>query len=353
MKKRIFILVATLLLSLGVKAQSGLENFLFAGVEDANKLGNAYLTPAMKGFIYGMNNGWYHTAKVHKILGLDITIGASAALIPSKEEAFTYSSLGLSSLITSTPTSSPTLAGGVVPDADMVSVTIPANTFSDINGGVHPELTSTFKMPDGFKNDLPISAIPAPSIQVGVGLPFKSEVIIRYFPKTKTGDLEAAMFGVGLKKEITNWFGPLDKLPLHVSLLATYSNMSLDYDIQNSSTISGNGQKAEFKLNTYSFDAIASLNFPFINIYGGVGYGSGSINTNLLGTYVLEYDTGLPAPNETISRSLSNPISIKSSVNGVRANVGARLSLGFFKIFGSYTLQEYNTLNLGIAISIR
>ncbi len=29
------------------------------------------------------------------------------------------------------------------------------------------------------------------------------------------------------------------------------------------------------------------------------------------------------------------------------------LSLGFFKIFADYTLQEYNTLSAGIALSIR
>jgi hypothetical protein len=35
------------------------------------------------------------------------------------------------------------------------------------------------------------------------------------------------------------------------------------------------------------------------------------------------------------------------------ATIGARLSLGFFKIYGSYALQEYNTANLGIAFSLR
>ena len=326
------------------------DNFLIAGIEDANKLSNAYLSPALKGFIYGMNSGWYHTAKVHKVLGVDVTIGVSAAFVPSEDEAFTFSSLGLSNL-SANSASSPTLAGTSVPSSDLVTVTIPANTFSDLNGGIHPELTSTFKMPDGFKDDLPISAVPAPQIQVGIGLPYESEVIIRLFPKTDTGDLQASMFGIGLKKEITSWFGPLDKLPLHVSLLGTYSNMALNYDIESNNTASG--QRAEFKLNTYGFDVIASLNFPIINIFGGVGFGSGSINTNLLGTYVLDYNTNLAAPNDIVSRTLTDPLSLSSNVSGVRANAGLRLSLGFFKLFGSYTLQEYNTLNVGIAFSFR
>jgi len=39
--------------------------------------------------------------------------------------------------------------------------------------------------------------------------------------------------------------------------------------------------------------------------------------------------------------------------SGVRATVGTRLSLGFFKIFADYTIQEYNTLAAGIAFSFR
>jgi len=350
MKNYILIFIGVFTLTFNVKAQSGIEKILLAGIEDANKISNAYLNPVMKGFIYGMNNGWYHTAKVHKTLGFDITIGLNAALIPTKDEVFAFSNLGLENL-TPTLATSPTLFGNSTLSSNTVDVTIPANTFDDINNGVHPELTSTFKMPDGFKDDLPINAIPTPTIQVGVGLPYDSEVIVRYLPKTEIDDLETGMFGLGLKKEITSWFGPLDKLPLHVSLLGTYSNMNLDYDIQKNNIAAGSGQRAEFKLRTYSFDIISSLNFPFINIYGGVGYAGGSINTSLLGSYKLEYTESIS--NTKITRTLTNPLSLKSNVSGVRANIGARLSLGFFKIFGSYTLQEYNTANLGIAISIR
>lgn len=350
--KILLLLMSVLFFTPKLKAQQGIEQILFAGLADANELSNVYVNPAMKGFISSMNNGWYHTAKVHKVLGFDITIGASGSIVSPQDESFNFSDLRLSGLITNSPISSPTLAGSSVPASDVITVTVPANTFSDVNGGVHPQLSSTFRMPDGFKEDLPINIVPAPSIQVGVGLPYDSEVIVRYFPKTETADLKAGLFGIGFKKEITEWFGPIDKLPLHVSLLATYSRMNLNHII-NSSVIPGNGQIAEFALRTFSFDAIASLNFPFINVFGGFGYGSGTTNLNLLGTYALEYNTGLPAPFNTITRNLKDPISLKSSMGGMKANIGARLSLGFFKVFASYTLQEYNTINAGIALSVR
>jgi len=37
--------------------------------------------------------------------------------------------------------------------------------------------------------------------------------------------------------------------------------------------------------------------------------------------------------------------------NGMNGTLGVRLNLSFFKIFASYTLQEYNTATAGIAFS--
>tara|TARA_B110000046_G_scaffold185295_1_gene226427 strand:- start:9413 stop:9613 length:201 start_codon:yes stop_codon:yes gene_type:complete len=55
-----------------------------------------------------------------------------------------------------------------------------------------------------------------------------------------------------------------------------------------------------------------------------------------------------------LSRTISDPINSEFDAGGFRTTIGSRLSLGFFfKIFGSYTLQEYNTVNLGTAISLR
>lgn len=78
----------------------GFESILLAA-GDAEKLTEAYINPAMTGLIYGMNNGWYHTAKAHKLFGFDISIGLNASIVPSKDEIFTFASLGLSSNTTS------------------------------------------------------------------------------------------------------------------------------------------------------------------------------------------------------------------------------------------------------------
>ncbi len=344
MKKLLIVFVGVFALTFNAKAQTndGLESVLLAAA-DAEKLTAAYMDPAMKGLIYGMNNGWYHTAKVHKLFGFDISIGLNASIVPSSDEIFRFADLGLSSNTTSSSTTGATVAGPNNLEAPV--------TFSGTVSGQN--VTASFTMPGGAKDDLPLSAIPTPAIQFGMGLPGKIDAMIRLVPELGSDDVKGKLLGIGLKKEITSWFGPLKKTPLHVSLLAAYTSMNVDYDIQNGSSIGGSNQRAEFKLNSYTFEAIASLNFPFINIYGGLGYNGGSSELNMLGTYNLEYQTGLPAPNDTVTQSVVDPLNIDFNASGLKTTLGARISLGFFKIFGSYTLQEYNTLNAGIALSFR
>ena len=110
MKKILLIFTSVFTLSLQTNAQSDFENILLASVNDSQKLLQAYFAPGMEGFINSMNGGWYHTAKVHKKLGFDISIGASGAQIPSKKDLINISELGLSNYLTSNEPTTPSFS---------------------------------------------------------------------------------------------------------------------------------------------------------------------------------------------------------------------------------------------------
>ncbi|GAA3616002.1 hypothetical protein Q4Q39_01485 [Flavivirga amylovorans] len=335
--KKLTLFMLLCLAAINSNAQE-LENILLASRDDANKITEAYISPAMKGLIYGMNSGWYHTAKVHKKLGFDVTIGFNASMVPSEDEIMTFANLGLSNNITFSSPTSPTVAGSG--DGAQASITQTYNGQS-----ISAELLA---LPDGISEDLPLNAVPTPSIQLSVGLPYKFDVMLRVVPEVGDDDVKGKLFGVGLKKEITSILGPLDKLPLHVSLLAAYTSMNVNYAMDQN-TFSGQNQNAEFKLNSFTAQAIASLNFPIINVYGGIGYTGGNSTLKMLGTYQLEYTAG----SNSITEEIVDPIDLDFDAGGMRATLGVRLSLGFFKLFADYTLQEYNTLSAGMAFSFR
>ena len=345
MKKRILFYLSIFTVSFSIHAQSNFETILLVDKTDSKKLMEAYFTPGIEGFISAMNSGWYHTAKVHKPFGFDLSIGASGAFIPSEKEVFNIAALNLNTVTTSQTTAS-TFAGPGSTTLMTVQTTI--------NGQA---VSTDFNFPGGAMEDLPGNLVPAPFVQLNVGLPWKLEAMLRFVPEISIGDNEGAinLFGMGIKKEITDWFGPLDKTPLHISLLTAYTTMNVDYGIGDvtSSNLEVRNGFSRFKLSSFTLQAIASLNFPFVNFYGGIGYNHGTSSYEMEGTYTGIYETGFLAPNDTLRASLEIPSNLDFKSNGIAATLGTRLSLGFFKVFGSYTLQEYNTVNLGIAISIR
>ena len=343
-------LLFSLLIAMQALHSQELESLLLAS-DDASKLTEGYINPAMKGLMYSMNGGWATTGKVHKTLGFDLTISASASFVPNADKLFAfvpsdYSFLTLPNGETSLPT--------VMSENDLettVDVTI------DNGDGTYN--VASFEMPGGITGDLPINAVPAPMVQLGVGLPFKTDVKLRYVPKLNFDDsVEANLIGLGLQHDVTQYLGPIDRLPLNISLLAAFTNMDVTYNIDDedpSDNVNVTNGEAAFEMKTWTVQAIGSLDFKIITLYGSLGYNGGKFSIKLKGTYDLTYDVedGAGTVIATASESVTNPINLNFEANGVRASLGARLNLAFFKIFADYTLQEYNTASAGIAFSFR
>ena len=310
----------------------GFEAIVKAGTADANTLMGAYIAPVMEGLVYSMSGGWYHTAKTHKQWGFDITIGFNGAIVPSEKEMFSFANLEFENTVVATPNQSPTVAGNITP-ADV--------TVTTQDGDV-----VRFTMPEGVKDDLPLNAVPAPAIQASLGIFKGTDLMVRFVPEVGSDDVKGKLFGAGFKHDLMQYFGPLENLPLNVSVMAAFTSMNVDYDIQADSDLEGSNQAAEFKLNSYTVQGLASLDFKFITLYSGLGYTGGKSEINVLGTYEFEYDNGQPG-------EVVDPIALSYNPSSVKASLGARLNLAFFKIFAEYSVQEYNNVTAGIAFSFR
>jgi len=344
-----------LILSLGLTFQMAhtqeLETILLAA-DDASKLMEGYINPATKGLMYSMNGGWFSTAKTHKKLGFDISISANASFVPDVDKLFTFVPSDYEFLsLPGGETSIPTLMGDTG-NGTMVDVRVP------IEGSSNFKIAS-FEMPGGITGDLPINAVPSPMVQLGVGLPLKTDLKVRYVPKVSFGDnVEANLVGFGLQHDIMQYLGPLDRLPLNVSILAAFTKMDVTYNIEDQSVmddVSVTNGSAKFEMNTWTVQAIGSLDFVLVTLYGSVGYNNGKSSLQMNGDYNLSYavEDGSGNTVGSISETISDPVDLNFEANGVRATIGARLNLAFFKIFVDYSIQEYNTATAGIAFSFR
>ncbi len=292
----------------------------------------------MKGAIYSSNGGWFNSAKVHKKLGVDLSLRLNASFVPSADQVFSISNL---EYITSEANDLPTIIGSS--RQEELIVTIPPD-------GILPEMNTTIKSPKGIKSKLPLGAVPAPVLQLGIGIPFDTEVILRYSPEYHRKGIDMSFKGLGIKHNLLQYFGPIDKFPINISALASFSKMKIDYDIQSFSSIKGSGQVAQFSLNNYNLLLIASLDVLVVNFYAGFGFSGGDSSFKMLGHYDLEYQTESNIP---ITRSLNDPIDMNFNVSGYQTTIGAKFKFLIFSAYADFTFQDYNTLSAGISINFR
>ena len=341
MKNLIFSIFTLSLIVTSANAQlfDGIENILLTSTEDARILAEGYTAPIGKTLTYALNSGWATSAKTHKKLGFGLTIGGAAPFVPDVDQVFTPT--GLTSLSV-TSGSLPTVFGeGGDQELNF--------SFSEIVSGNEIEYEGKLSFPGGLKDELPLGTIPAPIVQASVGVVFDTDLLVRFIPTMKMQGSTFSLTGFGLKHNIMQYFGPLDKLPLNVSLLAAMSKASFEYDLSDSD-FGGNStnRKMTFEADTFTIQALASIDLPIISAFAGLGYNAGDSQFNVSGDYSIDYGITGIGP-----RILKDPISIASDASGVMGIVGARLNLLFLKIFANYTIQEYNTLTAGISFNFR
>jgi len=334
------ILSILLIVAFTLSSHAQLET-VFAARDDAAIYTKQYLNPAMNGLMYNLNNGWYSTGKTHNKLGFDITISASAAKIPDNEKMFQFIASDYNHLnISSGSSELPTIAGGTTNSMLVVNDTN-LDPFPAIDG-------AGGEWPDNFI--IPVSA-PTPMVQLGFGLPMKTDLKLRFFPNTNRDGVSYNLFGFGVQHNLSQHIKSLDKIPtLTVSGLAAYTKANIVYT-PDATSVAGSNQSIEMHLNSFTIQAIGDIDLKIVNFYLGMGFTGGSTNLDALGTYQFDFDN-----NGSIDPSFEeivDPIQLDFDVSGFKTTIGTRINLGPAKIFADYSIQAYSSITAGVAFSLR
>lgn len=326
-------------------------DFLRSAPVDGVKYLQSYISPWANAFGSGLSGGWYNTAKPHKLGGFDITINTSVGIVPTSAETFDVSKIGMTSL-TGTGIAS-TVAG---PSKDG-----PLLTYKSGNTTL-----ATFNAPQGAN----WRYIPVPTAQVGVGLPFGTELKFRFIPKIKIKDGDVSLWGVGLLHSLMQYVPGHKLTPFDVSLFAGYTKLQgnvplgLKPDpsvnqayVTYSSATAFSSQNMKVAVGSLNISAIGSVNLKVITFYGGVGYcktqttmslsGNFPTPTAILITPFVQYnDSGVKKGSDFPKIDIKN-------FSGLRANVGFRLKLAVVTIHFDYTKAQYSVVSTGLGISFR
>lgn len=348
-------------------------DFLRSSPADGAKFLQAYISPWVNAFGGGLSSGWYNTAKPHKFGGFDITTNINVGMVPSSDDQFDISTIGLSSSLTGTGMTS-TISG-------------PDKSGPDMSYNAEGITLTSFKAPKG--TDWKI--IPVPMAQVGIGLPMGTEIKGRFIPKINIGDGNISLWGVGLLHSITQYFPGNKLLPFDISVFGGYTKLegnaplSLDPDLSVPQNYTApfdtpdafDNQKLNVAVKGLNLSVIGSLNLPIVTFYGGLGYSKTSTTMKFSGNFPTPWleTGGIPPydPNDpNVKSGKDSPVNAYVEYNnsgvktgsdfpemdiknfsGLRANIGVRLKLAVITIHADYTRAQYNIFSSGLGISFR
>lgn len=273
------IIAALVLLAAPTQAQDKVLEAL-QQLGEAN--GKMYIQPLVNGTGMNMSSGFFHSANAHPILGLEFGIVAMMAMAPNKDKTF-------------------------VPTGE----TEPTATVIGDDGTTYG--LGTF--PDG---KIP-NTIPFVAPQITVGVPFKTDVVLRFMPKIKAGDVgKVGMLGFGVKHNLNQWI-PIP-LPLDVAGGFTYQSVDVGKYLSATST---------------SYHLLASKSLLLFNFYGGFA---------------------LESSSSDISYTETGGGDVKFSADGTnksRFYGGVTINLLLMYVNADINLGKYKAANVGLGFKIR
>ena len=318
MKRLVFTLLAGIIGLTCYAQTSPITTILESDITEGKKLITAYFDPLAESFGASLNNGWYNTAKPHRLGGFDITFTINTVMIPNSAKKFK-----IGNAFGNVFTSNETEASSIFGDNDETNM-----TYTNSNTGI----SESFDMPGGF--EVPI--IPLPMIQAGIGLVKKTAIDIRYMPMLNVGNnINVNLLGFGFKHDILQWIpGFGDAIPMSLSLQAGHTSLDAELELVD--------QRISFNTKATTINLIASKKLSILTGYAGKGYNSAKTTLAADANFNLN---GVEFEEEV-------EIDFSSNKN-LRANIGLRLNITLITIHADYTFAEYPTATLGIGVSFR
>ena len=335
--KRLFLtFFLTLLSLLTLRAQSDFEQLIKGSKEDAQYITKGYVSPVLKAFGIGLNQGWYNTAKPHKLGGVDLTVNVSIVSIPSSDGYSHVDNSQLKSITLLSPSNGqvPTFTGPATP-APTYQNKATGISFSGL-GGAGPIDAGPLK--------LKIGRIPVPIAQIGIGLPKGFDLKVRFVPTLNLGDQgKFNMFGVGVMHDIKQYIPGIKNLPFDLSGFVGFTKMKLDAGLDSSKP----DQHVVFDANATTIQGVISKKIAVLTVYAGLGYNIAKTSLAIKGTY--SFDNPVPLPPTVVK----DPVNLDATASGPRITGGMRLKLAVITFHADYTLQKYKTLTVGFGINVR
>jgi hypothetical protein len=338
MKNNRLLLLLLLAMPFTIAAQD-IGGFLEGSAADAKYVSEGYISPMMKALGYGLNQGWYNTAKPHNFPGFDLTISVNPVFVPAVDKIFKVDNTKLTSFSLTRDMDGKTIGAT---ESGNIPTVLGADKSTQYT--MRAPAVGSFSGPTGIG----INFFPTPTINLGIGLPKGTDLKIRYVPtldfnKMTSGEIDGSfgLFGIGVMHDFKQWIPGIKALPFDMSVFVGYTKMKLDIGVSEG----GPNGKTELSSSATTIQALISKKLTVFTPYFGVGINMAKTELALKGDY--DFD------NNATTAPTKDPFKFTAESNGPRATLGFRLKFGPLTLHGDYTLAKYNAASAGLGIAVR
>ncbi len=191
----------------------------------------------------------------------------------------------------------------------------------------------SFDAIDGLNKENIIHPYP----QVTMGLPYSTEVSVRFLPSIIVNDVGFQTYGIGLKHNFTQYYerryNPED---FQFAAAIAYSNFKVDYAFDQVSLPILQLNRIDVDADLWLFQVLGSKLYDTFEVFGALGVTATNFDYRMGGT-----GEALPLLNKEL-------MGIENTGTNFKGDLGFNYYFGNFKLSSMFTASNFFNVNLGI-----
>ncbi|MFO8146369.1 MAG: DUF6588 family protein [Bacteroidota bacterium] len=293
-------------------------------INDMLLVADNFAAPGAEGAAIQSSAGWFSSASAMEEWTFEFSVHGNALFIPKSKQnkVSSNSDFSILSLQGMNNALLPTVYGG--------------NSEAVFEGSIFGQNFS-FDAIEGLDKKVLIHPFP----QVTVGLPYGTEIAVRYLPSIIVNDVGFSTYGIGLKHNFTQYWKYSRPDDFQFAAIATYSNFKVDYAFVPVNIQIAELNRIDVDANLWLVQLMGSKLYETFEVFGAIGMTNSQFDYEMAGS-----GPGLGFLNESLTAIGGNEAKFKG-------DIGFNYYFNNFKVSTMFTAGSLFNANLGLHYRIK
>jgi hypothetical protein len=289
-------------------------------INDMLLIAENFAAPGAEGATLQSSAGWFSSASTLEKWQVEVSVHGNALFVPSSQQ---------DKIINNNQFNNLTIVGA---NNALLPTVYGGDTDAAYEGSIFGQ-DFEFDAIDGLDKSVVLHAFP----QVTVGLPYMTEIAVRYLPEIFINDVGISTYGVGLKHNFSQYiYKRLREDDFQFALVANYSNFKADYKFTPIDIQIANLDRIDVDANMYNVQLIGSKLYDTFEVMGGFGYTNSEFDYAFGGT-----GGSLPTLNNQLG-------ALGNSEGKFKGNIGFNYYVDKFKFSTVFSASGLFNANVGL-----